>query len=356
MKDKVLIGSKVKTRQLWADNAKGIAILLVILGHLSLANAEIRVFIYCFHLHVFFFISGYFMSGYNLPIKDFLLKNFKQLIVPLWFLGIIGMPVNWASIYVHPELYGYPTLIDLTWKPFVGLLIGTDTPTSFSFFFNGALWFLMALFVIKHLFYLNNKIENWYVKSFVGISLSIVLFYGLKSLGHWMEIVPFSLVPAMLAYPCFLIGTFARELNIVAFFLDLKVVYKVSIMIALFFILIVSSSWNGAVGFDESAYGKSMIVFNMNGILGTMATIIASSMIGNRSLLSYFGEHSLQILGLHPWSLLLVRSSFYLFFGISFQNYSISVALIMMLLSALLLLPVITYLNKKCPKLIGKWK
>lgn len=47
----------------WVDIAKGIAILLMILGHSSLPNM-IQNWIYSFHMPFFFFISGVLNDNY----------------------------------------------------------------------------------------------------------------------------------------------------------------------------------------------------------------------------------------------------------------------------------------------------
>lgn len=50
----------------WVDIAKGIAILLVVLGHTGLAVGSARyldAFIYSFHLPLFFVLSGYLGGG-----------------------------------------------------------------------------------------------------------------------------------------------------------------------------------------------------------------------------------------------------------------------------------------------------
>lgn len=48
----------------WADIAKGIAIILMVLGHSSLP-AVIQNWIYSFHMPFFFFISGVLTKSVN---------------------------------------------------------------------------------------------------------------------------------------------------------------------------------------------------------------------------------------------------------------------------------------------------
>lgn len=51
-----------KKRELWADYAKGICILLVFIGHSDAIPQAVRIFIYLFHMPMFFFCMGYYSS------------------------------------------------------------------------------------------------------------------------------------------------------------------------------------------------------------------------------------------------------------------------------------------------------
>lgn len=49
----------IKKREQWADILKGIGAILVVIGHLVLYEGNAKVYIYSFHMPLFFFISGY---------------------------------------------------------------------------------------------------------------------------------------------------------------------------------------------------------------------------------------------------------------------------------------------------------
>ena len=70
----------------WVDIARGIGIILVILGHIGIG--KVGKFIYSFHIPLFFFLSGFCFSGNNIDIKFFFKKRLKKLIILYVFLGI----------------------------------------------------------------------------------------------------------------------------------------------------------------------------------------------------------------------------------------------------------------------------
>ena len=77
-----------KKRELWADYAKGICILLVFIGHSDAIPQAVRIFIYLFHMPMFFFCMGYYSSTAG-TFGVFVKKRFRQLMVPFFAYGIL---------------------------------------------------------------------------------------------------------------------------------------------------------------------------------------------------------------------------------------------------------------------------
>ena len=77
-----------KKRELWADYAKGICILLVFIGHSDAIPQAVRIFIYLFHMPMFFFCMGYYSSTGG-TLGGFVKKRFRQLMVPFFAYGIL---------------------------------------------------------------------------------------------------------------------------------------------------------------------------------------------------------------------------------------------------------------------------
>ena len=70
---------KTKQRIGWIDVTKGIAILLVILGH-SLVGLKINDYIFAFHMPVFFITSGILFRPKSIPAV--IKKNAQKLLIP----------------------------------------------------------------------------------------------------------------------------------------------------------------------------------------------------------------------------------------------------------------------------------
>lgn len=76
-----------KERIRWVDMARGYGILLVILGHLSIGD-DLHLWIYSFHMPLFFFLSGVLFRADG-GIFAFIRKKARNLLIPYLFLGLL---------------------------------------------------------------------------------------------------------------------------------------------------------------------------------------------------------------------------------------------------------------------------
>ncbi|MCR4740750.1 MAG: acyltransferase family protein [Lachnospiraceae bacterium] len=124
------------------DLARGIGIILVIIGHIEYMPAELHAFVISFHMPLFFVISGMLLSVNGEADKDlttFVRKRAKGIMLPyLWF----------SIIYLIVYIFYY--LIKdrpVMWQKAGINLAGTLTLNGIS-----VLWFLPALFLSEMLF------------------------------------------------------------------------------------------------------------------------------------------------------------------------------------------------------------
>lgn len=138
-----------KKRIEWLDMAKGIAIILMVIGHTIPYNA-INKFIFSFHMPLFVILSGftYKMPKDNKEIKSRFKKYIKQLVIPY----ILVLFVYNLLIFIGSADF---SLISV-FKEFVKKLIWGNGCDYVLFNINftgvGPIWFLIALFFSKLLF------------------------------------------------------------------------------------------------------------------------------------------------------------------------------------------------------------
>lgn len=131
--------NKGKRDQTW-DIVKGIGIVLVVIGH-SGCPAYLKHFIYLFHMGLFFFISGMFLSNPNLNnLKHFIQKKINRLYIPFIVIGIILVLLHNILYHIGWNKLPYENT-SIFYKKILGVLLFKDLEP-----LNTPLWFLKSLF------------------------------------------------------------------------------------------------------------------------------------------------------------------------------------------------------------------
>ena len=90
-----------KERKEWLDIAKGITIILMVLGHSSLP-AYLNRFIFAFHMPLFFIASGWTSNWEHFTVVDFIKRRTKTLLVPFIVYSAIVLLFhvcyNWMTV------------------------------------------------------------------------------------------------------------------------------------------------------------------------------------------------------------------------------------------------------------------
>lgn len=197
------------------DFFKGIAIILMVMGHVIQQNWEgalghhpVYTWIYSFHMPLFFFISG-FLINYtmgNKSISKALWKKSLSLLVP-YFIGI----------YVITPFLSKESL-----PSFFHIITETDT----------RYWFVYILFVFSVLYYVGQLISRGLKGIWLSVGIGCLFFVSVQ------YFFPCELVKRGLGfYPMYLLGVIssAYKLN------EREKLYKEPIMSILFIVFVVCS-------------------------------------------------------------------------------------------------------------------
>lgn len=77
-----------KNRNYWLDIAKGIAIILMVIGHTPIPE-KISHFIFAFHMPLFFIASGWSSNYIKYPFRQYVGKKWKSLMVPFFCYSLV---------------------------------------------------------------------------------------------------------------------------------------------------------------------------------------------------------------------------------------------------------------------------
>ena len=196
----------------YIDIARGIGILLVVLGHNDFGYISPFGYklIYSFHMPLFFFLSGYFLNV-SIPFVDFLKKGFNSLLKPYFFTIFL---IYFVSVSFGKM--GFATALQRITKSLYASTIYIDWVQ---------LWFLPHLFIVglyAFLFYAifgrwNNPYIRWgALVATLGISSLVMgIFYpfSLSIFGRQYELfgLPFNLDLVLLSGFFFILGSEIRQ-------------------------------------------------------------------------------------------------------------------------------------------------
>lgn len=154
----------------WLDTAKGIAILLMVLGHSSIPSI-LSNFIWAFHMPLFFIASGWTTNWQKTDFIGFTKRKFRTLLVPFFVYSLVVLLIQIPQGWVDFNHWIYNG-----WGPY-------------------ALWFIPVLFLSSLFAKVIYSIKNRYlalVCAFMFATISGVLSFYKIQLPWTISSVPFA--------------------------------------------------------------------------------------------------------------------------------------------------------------------
>lgn len=109
-----MINSLSRKRINWIDIAKGIAIVLMIIGHDVTFGGNVRNLIFSFHMPIFFLLTGYTIRPYN-QIYKATFKDFKNLIIPVLIVKFVQAIAEIIIHHIPARKMFFDTCLQLIW-------------------------------------------------------------------------------------------------------------------------------------------------------------------------------------------------------------------------------------------------
>ncbi len=287
----------------WIDTAKLLGIFLVILGHLptGIKGTEYfpRVYIYTFHMPLFFFLSGLtFHTDYSI-FKN-VKKNIRTLIIPYIFFYVC-LYIVWFFIAFlgHAEIYRQNVLFGVI-KPFLGLLLGVgfNTPYSIMIGIGAQLWFLPALFwcktIVAFLPQKNDKKKSLCILIICSFSLVISILLWCAN-----RFLPFSMGSACMALPFFCLGIVSK--NLIMQLNNRSLVLKFFLLVLFMLVTGGITFYNGLIDTNQILFGKSPLLYYLGGISGILFAIILAMILPQNIpyFLQFLAKNTISILAFH---------------------------------------------------------
>ena len=307
----------------YLDYVKGFGIFLVVLGHIYDASNPIKIWLYSFHMPLFFIISGILIKHTNIKdrgMKNIIVSKFKSLIIPYICFELIAIFI-WM-------LQNEFTLTALKWNVMDSIFMYCEAGTT---------WFLFALFVSEIIFILMLK----YIKSSKLITLiTIILFIislTIQTENHNLLVI----------FRCFIANGFLY----VGYYVYSLIINKdlnILSIIVLGMANIILSHFNGLVDLWSLQFGHIFLYIACS-ILGSLSIIYLFKKIKQSYILKYLGENSLIIMATHQ---VLLEKFINVVTG---GEYTYLTGFLTLLLIILIEIPIIEIINRYMPFMLGRF-
>jgi len=327
-------------RKEFIDIAKGIGIILVILGHLNISGQYSRNIIYAFHMPFFFVLSGAF-SHTNIGFKQYFVKIFKRLYIPFvvflvidTFIGLLIAILKGTNIF-SVLLNGIYSLIGFKFNTY-----------------NLPLWFLFVLFIIQMAYFWVNKSK---ILKIIVVVLGCLIVMTSKNIEYIKGCL------YIIAIPCFSFYILGDTLKKYIISISEKVneyTCKYLVISSLFLgILAFCSIKNGIVEMIKYSYGNWGLFF-INALAGTYLLLVISAFLTRFKVisksLSFLGRNSIVILVTHYYICRIILPKVMADLGLYQYLYSYITQGIVLVLVICLMVPTILFANRHLGIIFGK--
>lgn len=273
-----------KQRIAWIDTCKGIAILIVVLGHINEIPPALRTFIYSFHMPLFFIISGFLWNENkykSIPVKDFIRLKLKSYIIPYFKIAAVCFILFGLIIPAVQSGIGKDYFMQAA-KYILGIFYSRGTE---NYMPNcGPIWFLTCLFCAEIIFYFSFLFGKRY--QIIYVLLAGLIGYGTTFLPK----LPWNIDTAFTAAVFLYIGYLIRKYVPFTIYKYLLSGTLIGGAAYLCFAELPAVDLNGN---DYS----SLILMYVTALLFGLSVFFISKFMGNVPVLSYLGKNTLLIFG-----------------------------------------------------------
>lgn len=303
-----------KTRLKYIDLAKGVCITLVIVGHtgLSVVIPGLDAIL----MPLYFILSGLFFKDYG-GLGHLFKKRANKILFPFLFFYLTAYVVFYIVEYLLP---GFMT---------TGARGVADVWTQRQYF-NGPVWFLLALFWINIMFcIISLLVNNTYVQGLIILSIGCFGAY----LGMRFVFLPLMIDSAMTALPFFWFGFVLKKTPIL--YPNRYDRFNVLIALALYGLVVLSYYLlgNHHVNFQNNLICGNYILILIISTLGVISVLLLCKSIKTLPFLTFFGRYSIIPLCTHhlvyrPLALVIDRGTLWGEVAVALLTLAICAALI----------------------------
>lgn len=273
----------------WIDVAKGIGMILVIMGH-TIQLGVVKP-IYAFHMPLFFFLSGLLLVPNKIgDFSSFTIKKAVQILRPWLTLLLISTGV----CLLIPEWRE-----QFTWDSILVDLYSVNTNT----FQNSSIWYLPCFFFALVFYFIMNKVFKHNTASVcVFIAFALSLFFlkpAMEALSIPTGRLPFKMDSALLATVFIATASWYRQ----QIFEYVKSKANIKWLFLAGLITAITTEGNGWANMNSLDFGRVSLLYYPIAFVGIFFVCVTAEYICKqeynliKQILIFYGKNSLLVFG-----------------------------------------------------------
>ncbi|MBE6049624.1 MAG: hypothetical protein E7214_02920 [Clostridium sp.] len=279
-----------KKRVGYIDIAKGIGIILVVLGH---TNSPLRNYIYQFHMPLFFFLSGtVYKDKEEKGFINLAMGKIRSLYIPYLAYGLSFLALHnvFYKLNIYSKASNFMGKVQEQYKikDFMRQFFNTLT-CSCREQVGGAMWFLSSLLIVSMLFIIIRRLLKKVEKRELYVMASVVVLFIVGYYTNLPRYFSISLVALFFYYLGYLYKVFKEKIKLNFY------VFIISVL------SIIALAPVNKVDMVINKYTNPLLLI-LSSLLGIYMILYLSKLIEDTSLnkkISYIGRNTMVIMTLH---------------------------------------------------------
>lgn len=289
--------TKLPARTPYIDVARGIALILVVWGHILSGSTFTFQWIFSFHMPIFFFLSGMCFHPEKFDtLGDFLKKKVKTRILPYFVIALLGF-----LICMCIPSYREPVLSDGLGLQMLSLVYYAQPRN----LYIGQSWFLIGLFFAElfaffwYRFTKDKKLTFIFFGLGIWILLASQVLWRINNLftSSYFSRLPWKIDAGFIAGIFVVAGYYTQKYQL------LNKLFRFKFMLfplLLFFNILFGPILNGYVNICDCVMGIRTFYF-ISAFSGILAVMLFSMFIEKSNILAFFGKYSLPMFAAHTF-------------------------------------------------------
>ena len=309
MKEKITLDKK---RVNYFDIAKGIGIILVIIGHIEYVTPEIRYYIVSFHMPMFFVISGMLINLTNeksRDLKGLVIKKLKRIMLPYLVFSILFPLIDFVYYFVTGNGDPYGTL-------------RTNIMDSLMLYGYSVLWFLPTAFFGEMIFLLVIKTVMKKTEKYAEILALFIIFIIVAAVYFLLGRNPDHFI---LSFVRFFISAFFTAVGSFTYSIikerQIRPVIQLSAGLLLLAVLLFTHKSNGIVDMHFAVYGN-ILLYIINAVIGSFGVIFIS--MSSEPVSTLMPYRVLEFYGINSLFVMITHINFYILYFAEVLSFKIT--------------------------------